>query len=205
MLKAFVFGGIVFGAVLVWMWTVFAAHTPSVSADYASWAQAFGTVGAVFVALVIPFAQHGLEQRVQQRKEREAHAMKVEAAYQLAFGLQTVCGKVLKHVDEQNPVERATLAHSLGELQAISTALSKFNPGEFDKHDELMPIYAALSATMSLAQTLSVATERADQHSQNAPVRQAFATAIDSVKTNVKVAADRAKGTQRKGPDGALV
>jgi hypothetical protein len=54
-----------------------------------------------------------------------------------ALGLQTVSEKVLKRVAQTEPVERTAFAHSLGEVQAISTALSKFNPADFEKHSEL--------------------------------------------------------------------
>jgi protein-S-isoprenylcysteine O-methyltransferase Ste14 len=92
MLKVFVPSGILIAAILVWMWTVFAAHAPSTSADYASWAHAFGTVAAVFVALVIPFAKHLLGERVRQSQERRAHGKKLEAAYQLGVG-PAPCGR----------------------------------------------------------------------------------------------------------------
>lgn len=102
----------------------FLLHPPLQSSDWASWAQAFGTVTAIFGAYAIARHQIRAEKDRRAESERIARAKELLALQQIAAELAQMC--VLANFEKSNLVEGTIYPNSANEFQAIADTLAGF-------------------------------------------------------------------------------
>lgn len=162
--------------------------------EWAAWVQAVGSVLAILAAVGIAYWQHARDARQRIAEVTRRRARQLESAFQLTYGVQALCEKVIAHCEGQQ-ANSVYFSNHLGELTAIRAMLNKFAPEEFDGYAELEPVVAAMAAADAMIQQLRKAAEITDTHDQTQVIRMAFRGAIDSVREHVqrmKVVADRA-------------
>lgn len=166
--------------VCLWFWPV------KGSADAAAWAQGISTSLAVIAALFVPAWQR-LDARERDLKQRDVDsADRTETAFQLAFYVDTVCKKVLRHCQAEHHPDRNYLTNAAGELEAIGAAFDKYRPSDFSTYSELKPLISVMAARAALERHLLRALDRMDVQAVSTELLGAYKGAEDSIEGDVR-------------------
>ena len=124
--------------------------------NMASWIQAFGSIGAIWIAAWSVNRTHALQIRQKAIEEFDEKTQALEVVFQLVGGAAQVAGKIFKLENEGGPATPDELVMMSIELDGFIDSLSRLEPSSIDRFEF---IEAALVAGMTLRR-LKNAVER---------------------------------------------
>jgi hypothetical protein len=99
----------------------------------ASWVQAIGSVGAIFIAAWAVNRSHGLQRNHREIEVFDQHTRFLESAFQIVGGAAQVVGKVFDTV-KQSPLTPDEFESVCIELETLATALSRIDHFRLDRY-----------------------------------------------------------------------
>lgn len=128
--------------------------------DCAAWVQAIGSIAAIFVSAALVYFQLRMSSNREKRVKDQEHKARLESVFQLCSYSKQVTEKVIAEARVTNSFDESVLQSFLGELDAILTALKKYEATDFSDFEQLSPFIGALAQTNTARSILESAVSR---------------------------------------------
>lgn len=115
--------------------------------NMASWVQAFGSIGAIWIAAWSVSRTHELQTQQKNIEAFDENTRTLEAVFHLVGGAAQVAGKIFDLENSGGPATPGELVMTGIELDAFADAIHRLDPSRLDRYDF---IEAALVADMTL-------------------------------------------------------
>jgi hypothetical protein len=116
-------------------------------ADCAAWVQAVGAILAIVASAGLVYWQLSHSRRRENEIKNEERQIRLETVFQLCSHSRQVTEKVVAEAKRTSTIDEPYLQTALGELDAIVTALKKYEPKDFSDYEQLRPFMGALAVT----------------------------------------------------------
>ncbi len=144
LISGFLLLAIAGAAFLHWTeWVAWADAHPNM----ASWVQAFGSIGAIWIAAWSVSRAHELQTRQKSIEAFDENTRTLEVVFQLVGGAAQAAGKIFDLENRHGPATPEELVMMGIELDAFADAIHRLDPSRLDRYDF---IEAALVADMTL-------------------------------------------------------
>lgn len=164
------------------------------SADCAAWVQAVGTILAIAASTSLVYWQAHRETKKEKESRYKEHKARLETVFQLCSYSRQVTEKVLAEAQTHANIDESFLHGALGELDAILTALKKYEPKDFGDYEQLLPFMGALAETNTVRSACESARSICAIRSVSGQISVTFSDLAKSLKTSedqLKALADK--------------
>lgn len=151
-------------------------------ADCAAWVQAVGAIVAIFASAGLVYLQLHLASCRDRKIKNQEQKARLESVFQLCAYSQQVTEKVIAEARRTASINEPYLQSSLGEFDAILTALKKYEAKDFSNYEQLSPFMVALAMTNTARSVCESAVLRCTAHAVSGHLSVTLTPIVDDLK-----------------------